>query len=242
MELSVAGGMLGRVLTAVLDLVLPPACAACGAKGARCCAACVAELTARPARRLPHPCPPGLPDCWSAGPYEGPARRALLAYKERGAVALAAVLAQALAFTALTALSRAPSSSWAAGAGGFAVVPVPSSRASVGARGHDPIARLARPAARAMSALGLPARPWAALAQVRPVADQAGLSRAERAANLAGSLQVVRAAGGPPAPCALLVDDIVTTGATLAEAARALRSAGMLVPMAITVAATRRRS
>ena len=59
---------------------------------------------------------------------------------------------------------------------------------------------------------------------------------AERAANLAGSLRVTRPATGPPAPCALLVDDIVTTGATLAEAARALRSAGTPVPLAITVA------
>ncbi|WP_302893405.1 ComF family protein [Actinomadura luzonensis] len=233
------------MLTAVLDLLLPPVCAACGAKGARCCPACLAELSAHPARRLPHPRPSGLPDCWSAGPYEGPVRQAVLAYKERGAVTLATALAEALAFTAITAftaLSDTPGVARAL-AEGFAVVPVPSARATVGARGHDPVARLAVLAARALRALGLPAHPWpAALTQARPVADQAGLSRAQRAANLAGSLRVSLSANGPPAPHVLLVDDIVTTGATLAEAARALRAAGTRVPAAVTVAATRRRS
>ncbi|MEV0628122.1 ComF family protein [Nonomuraea wenchangensis] len=240
-----AAGMLAGVPNAVpnalLDLILPPACAGCGAKGPRCCAACLAELTARPARRLPHPCPPGLPDCWSASSYDGRTRRTLLAYKERGAVTLAAALAEALAFTAVTALSRTPGALRALAAG-FAVVPVPSTRATAGARGHDPVARLALLAARALCALGLPAHPWNGLTQVRSVTDQAGLSSAERAANLAGSLRVSRPATGPPAPCALLVDDIVTTGATLAEAARALRAAGTPVPLAVTVAATRRRS
>ncbi|MGA4990636.1 ComF family protein [Nonomuraea bangladeshensis] len=236
-----AVGMLAGVLDAVLDLILPPACAGCGAKGPRCCAACVAELTARPARRRPDPCPPGLPDCWSASPYDDRTRRTLLAYKERGAVTLAAVLAEALAFTAVTALSRTPGARRALAAG-FAVVPVPSTRATAGARGHDPVARLALLASRALCALDLPARPWNGLTQVRSVTDQAGLSSSERAVNLAGSLRVTRSATGPPAPYALLVDDIVTTGATLAEAARALRSAGTPVPLAITVAATRRRS
>ncbi|TMR98280.1 ComF family protein [Nonomuraea basaltis] len=227
------------MLSAVLDLVLPQTCAGCRAKGARYCGRCLAELTAHPGRRLPRPRLPGTPDCWSASTYDGAVRKAIVAYKERGAVALAGVLAEALAFTAVTAIGRT-GALWATRR--FAVVPVPSGRGSVRARGHDPVGRLAGLAARRLRASGLPAEPWAALSQARPVADQAGLSRTERAANLAGSLRVTGAANGAPAACVLLVDDIVTTGASLLEASRALRSAGVSVPMAVTVAATRRRS
>jgi predicted amidophosphoribosyltransferase len=248
--LSVVGGMLGRVLSAVLDLVLPQTCAGCGAKGARLCGRCLTELTARPARRVPRPRLPGTPDCWSASPYDGAVRKAIVAYKERGAVALAGVLAEALAFTAVTAIAATTEATgataggvgagWARGS--FAVVPVPSARASVSARGHDPVGRLAGPVARRLRAFGLRAEPWPALRQTRRVADQAGLSSAERAANLAGCLQVTEGPKRPPAACVLLVDDIITTGATLVEASRALRSAGVGVPLAVTVAATRRRS
>ncbi|MEV4107653.1 ComF family protein [Nonomuraea sp. NPDC049695] len=238
-ELSVAGGILMRVLSAVLDLVLPQACAGCGAKGARCCPGCLAELIGAPARRLPEPVPHGLPDCWSAAPYEGAVRRVIVAYKERGAVALAGVLAEAAAFTVVRALSGT-GASWADRT--FAVVPVPSGRRTRRHRGHDPVGRLAVLVTGQLRAFGMRAETWAALGQARRVADQAGLSSAERSSNLAGSLQVPDAAKGPPAACALLLDDIVTTGATLVEAARALRSAGVRVPLAVTVAATRRRS
>lgn len=233
-----APGILGRVLNAVLDLVLPPACAGCGAKGACCCPRCFDALTASPARRVPVPRPRGLPDCWSAAPYEGAVRRMIVAYKERGAVALAGVLAEAVTRTVLTAMGEA--GGW--GGDRFAVVPVPSARRSVRGRGHDPVGRLAVLVAARLRALGLDAEPWAGLGQCRRVADQAGLSRSLRAVNLAGSLQVVPAAKGPPAAGALLLDDIVTTGATLAEAARALHAAGIAVPLAATVGATRRRS
>ncbi|MEO3871261.1 ComF family protein [Nonomuraea sp. B12E4] len=226
------------MLSSVLDLVVPSACAGCGAGGTRCCAGCLAALTAAPARRLPEPSPPGLPDCWSAAVYDGVVRRAVVAYKERGAVALAAVLAQAMAFTVLAAVR-----SGAFGPDGpFAVVPVPSGRRALRARGHDPVGRLAVLVARMLRMSGMQAVVWKGLGQARRVVDQAGLSSAERGANLRGSLRVPGAAKGPPAARALLLDDIVTTGATLVEAARALRAAGVDVPLAVTAAATRRRS
>ncbi|MER6580124.1 ComF family protein [Nonomuraea sp. NPDC001023] len=242
------------MLAGVLDVFLPQSCVGCGRAGARCCAGCAAGMAVAPARRGPEPGPPGLPECWSATSYEGAARAAILAYKERGAVGLAGVLAQVLAFTVLTALGAGAGAEagaeagTAAGSGAgwargpFAVVPVPSARRALRVRGHDPMGRVAVLVARHLVASGVRAEPWPALRQARRVADQAGLSSTQRAANLAGSLCVARRAKGPPAPSALLLDDVVTTGASLTEAARALRAAGLRVPMAATVAATRRRS
>ncbi|MEU1631310.1 ComF family protein [Nonomuraea sp. NPDC005701] len=230
------------MLAGVLDVFLPQSCVGCGGVGARCCAGCAAWMAAAPARRGPEPRPPGLPECWSAAPYEGAARAAVLAYKERGAVGLAGVLAQVLAFTVLTALGAAAGAGAGWARGPFAVVPVPSARRALRVRGHDPMGRLAVLVARHLVASGVRAEPWAVLRQTRRVSDQAGLSSTQRAANLAGSLCVAGRAKGPPAPSALLLDDVLTTGASLTEAARALRAAGLRVPMAATVAATRRRS
>lgn len=234
--------MLGRVLNAVLDVLLPRACVGCGAAGEPLCGECLGPLVA-PAPRMPVPCPAGLPGCWSGARYEGPVRRAVIAYKERAQTGLAAPLAALLALTVASALAEAHRVE-----GPFLVVPVPSARRAVRARGHDPMDRLADRAVRALRRLGHPAVLCRALTPARRVADQAGLGAAERAANLAGSLRVTTGPRSPhrsaPAPLGspvVVVDDLVTTGATLAEAARALRGSGAEVVCAATVAATRRR-
>jgi predicted amidophosphoribosyltransferase len=80
-----------------------------------------------------------------------------------------------------------------------------------------------------------------ALAVRRSVRDQAGLDRAARSANLAGSVRLRRSAVGRlRGRAVVLVDDVVTTGATLAEAARVLRASGLDVVGAAVVAATAR--
>jgi predicted amidophosphoribosyltransferase len=93
---------------------------------------------------------------------------------------------------------------------------------------------------------GRPAAVVRLLRFAAPVADQAGLDASARAANLAGRLaarpggQRRLAAGGRPV-LVLICDDVLTTGATLAEARRALRSVGVPVIGAATLAATRRK-
>ncbi|MBZ3908719.1 ComF family protein [Streptomyces griseiscabiei] len=198
------------------DLVLPAECGGCGRPRAVLCPECRAALTgAAPCRVRPVPEPSGLPVVHAAAPYEDAVRATLIAHKERGALALAGPLG-----TALAGAVRA------GGDGPVLLVPVPSARRAVRARGHDPARRIALAAAGQLRGTGTPARVAGVLRQRRAVADQSGLDSRQRLDNLAGALEV--AAGGTrllTGGTVVLVDDLMTTGASLAEAARAVRAA-----------------
>ncbi|MBP5931115.1 ComF family protein [Streptomyces scabiei] len=204
----------------LMDLVLPAECGGCGRSRAVLCAECRAALTgAAPGRVRPVPEPSGLPVVHAAAPYEDAVRATLIAHKERGALALAGPLGTALAGAVRAAVR-------AGGGGPVLLVPVPSARRAVRARGHDPARRIALAAAGELRRTGSPARVAGVLRQRRAVADQAGLDARRRLENLAGALEV--AAGGTPlldGGAIVLVDDLMTTGASLAEAARAVRTA-----------------
>ncbi|MER5445618.1 ComF family protein [Streptomyces sp. NPDC002764] len=207
------------------DLVLPAECAGCGRSRTVLCPACRAALSgAGPSRVRPVPEPDGLPVVHAAARYADEVRAVLLAHKERGALALAAPLGAALAGAVRAGLRQARNG----GAGTpVLLVPVPSARAAVRARGHDPARRIALAAAGELRRDGLPVRVAGVLRQRRPVADQAGLNSGQRLRNLAGALAV--APGGARLlreGRVVLVDDLMTTGASLAEAARAVRAAG----------------
>ncbi|WP_455680728.1 ComF family protein [Streptomyces pseudovenezuelae] len=106
------------------------------------------------------------------------------------------------------------------------LVPVPSARRAVRARGHDPARRIALAAAGELRRAGMPARVVAVLRQRRWVADQSGLNSRQRLDNLAGALTVVPGGGRLLAEgLVVLVDDLMTTGASLTEAARAVQEA-----------------
>ncbi|MFJ2598022.1 ComF family protein [Streptomyces erythrochromogenes] len=209
-------------------LVLPVDCAGCGAVRVLVCADCRGALSGAAAGLVrPSPRPEGLPVVQAAAAYEGAVRAVLLAHKERGALPLAGVLGAALA-AAVLAGGTGP------GPGEVALVPVPSARRQVRARGHDPARRIALAAAGRLRRAGVPARVAPVLGLRRAVADQAGLGARERRENLAGALAVrrdgARLTGGARI---VLVDDVVTTGATLAEAARAVRAAGLAAGPAV---------
>lgn len=175
-----------------------------------------------PRRVRPVPEPPGLPVVHAAAPYAGEVRALLLAHKERGALALAGALGSALAGALRAGL--AAGGAGRQGLGPVVLVPVPSARWAVRARGHDPVRRMALAAAGELRRTGTPARVAAVLRQRRAVADQAGLDARRRRENVAGALEVT--AGGTrllDGGRVVLVDDLITTGASLAEAARALR-------------------
>lgn len=197
------------------------------------CPECRAVLNgAAPRRVRPVPEPPGLPVVHAAARYADAVRAVLLAHKERGALALAGPLGSALAGAVWAGVGQVCDvrSSGAAGGGWPGVpvllVPVPSARQAVRARGHDPARRIALAAAGELRRAGMPARVVAVLRQRRGVADQSGLNSRQRLDNLAGALTVVPGGGRLLTEgLVVLVDDLMTTGASLAEAARAVREA-----------------
>ncbi|SOD93685.1 ComF family protein [Blastococcus haudaquaticus] len=210
---------MGRaVIAALADLVLPRTCAGCGIPGPMLCPGCAA-LLARPCTAAPRRVPWGFPPTAAAGAYAGRVRPVVIEFKERGRVELAAPLGAALALAVAAVVSAVPGPRRS-----VALVPVPSSRAALRSRGRDHVRELAARAVTELCAAGIPATEARLLARRGRVRDSAGLSTAQRRANLAGSFARAAGAIAPPGALLVLVDDVVTTGATLTEAAAALAS------------------
>ena len=201
----------------LLDLILPPACAACGRSGALLCRACLAafEPPSRPVDRFVAPdagivIGDALIVGMAAFSHRGSVRRALAALKYSGASRLAPSLARDAA-PAVTRLLDVT--------GLAALVPVPIHRERLRVRGYNQAALIARE-------LGLATRqPFAdVLERTRPTTRQHRLDRAARLANLRGAF-AVRADASVPATV-IVVDDIITTTATLEACASVLVDAG----------------
>lgn len=218
----------------LLDLAFPPACAGCGREGYPICADCAPALRVRlelPAGvtiGLPAEMPEPLLQLEWCAPFNGVVRRALHALKYGGEQRLAEPLGRAMA------------DRWRrTGAGGDLVVPVPVHPDRARERGFDQAVLLAEVAARQ---LGLPMaqlleRRHATVAQYR-------LGRRDRAVNVRDAFGPVDT---PPhhlratteGRWAILVDDVVTTGATLAACARVLLDSGFMAVSGLTAARER---
>ncbi|MDJ0349874.1 phosphoribosyltransferase family protein [Cryobacterium sp. PH29-G1] len=206
------------------SVLLPTECSGCGAVDRALCAACRVAL--RPAV---HSVTRDDAVIWSALTYEGVARHVISAYKDGGRTDAAAALAAPLRAAVVAALAAHPDDVDCSTRRGIQLVTIPSSSQAWRERGYHPVDALLHRA-------GL--HPVAALTQRREALDQVGLGRAERVANKSNSLIARRPLAGTRV---LLVDDIVTTGATLLEARRAVFAAGGTVIALATLAETRRR-
>ncbi|TFB53911.1 ComF family protein [Cryobacterium tagatosivorans] len=207
---------------AVLDawaVLLPIECSGCGAPDRALCAACRAAL--RPA--VHQSLRGGLP-VWSGLDYSGVARRVLGAYKDGGRTDAALALAGPLRLAVAAALADLGADDQ----GGVHLVTIPSSRRAWRARGFHPVELL-------LARAGLAGAPM--LRQVGDPLDQVGLGREARTRNRHGSLAARRPL--PGFRC-VVVDDILTTGATILEARRAVLEAGGEVLGLATLAETRR--
>lgn len=209
----------------MLDLFLPAECGGCGAPSTRWCAACAGELSV--AADQPHVVnpriDPGVP-VFALGRYANARRQAILALKERGRADLVDPLARALAVGVHRLLS------WGIIDTPLTVVPAPTRRSAARRRGGDPVARLARAAvARHPDITVAPALRLRALTR-----DSVGLGTAARERNVAGRV-VLR--GSPPRTEVMVIDDIVTTGATARESVRILSAAGVRVAAVLAIAA-----
>lgn len=201
-------------------------CAGCGRLPGAWCAGCAAvagiasvvgDVAGRPLS--------------AAGRYEGPLGRAVVGHKERGRLALAGPLGRLLADAVLALpCGRAE-----------LLVPVPSAAAAVRARGQDHARRLASAAATELRGRGRPVVAVPALTVVREVRDQAGLSGSARRANVTGAFALGRRHRGALAGrSVVVVDDVVTTGSSLAAAVEALtRSGAQVVGCAVVASAGR---
>lgn len=220
------------------DLLLGAACPGCGRSSVGLCTGCRVELAAtEPHPTRPSPCPPGFPTTITGGPYDDLLRNLISAHKERQAWLLTPALGRRLAGSVAPLLR-------AAGPGPVYLVPVPSAAAAIRNRGRDATAAIATVAARSLAGTrpGDSIRMVRLLRPVRRLADQSDLTEAERHANLSGAYAVRSGRSLRTAGRVIVVDDLVTTGSSLAEATRALTAAGLEVVGAAVIAATVRRT
>lgn len=209
----------------MLDLLLPLQCGGCGAPGTRWCPECATDL--RPGDGHPHlvtpRADPGAP-VFALGRYAGPRRHAIVEFKEHGRTDLSGPLAHTLAVGVHRLLS------WRIVDLPLCLVPAPTRRWSARRRGGDPVTRLAALATAAHPGIAvtplLRMRAWAR--------DSVGLDGAARERNIRGRIRLT--AAPPRGRDVLLVDDIVTTGATAAESVRVLRAGGARIAGVLVLA------
>ncbi len=217
---------LDRAVVDALAVLAPVACSGCGLPDRAVCDTCRRALAPHPTRvsrsgldRL------HAPPVWAALQYVGPVAAVIGAFKDGGRTDAAALLGRALHAAVVCALAEAPAGR------PVEVCTIPSTARAHRERGYRPVDLMLRRS-------GIRSAPVLRLTRDR--ADQAGLGAQARRANAEGALVAPRALAGRRF---LIVDDVLTTGSTLAEAMRALTTAGAAtVALAVLAETPLRRS
>lgn len=203
-----------HIIKSLQEIIFPVRCLGCGALGLEICSQCrkfwQPRIYRSRSRRKPQ-----FP-IYSSIPYSPIAGKVLLAAKEHGLQRADELMVSALSHSLSLCLQEQGI--------GF-LVPIPSRKSVARLRGRQFISELTREIG---SGARVPTREI--LTHTRIVKDQSKLDAMERGENLEGALTSLRYLSGK----AIIVDDLVTTGATLHEAARALRATGIEVSAAIT--------
>ena len=201
-----------KAIHALATGLVPPLCAACG-RGCRADATLCTRCARRLAARVPLSGggPPGVDCAWSSAAHEDVARDLVVALKFRRLLPVAALMAERIVWLAPPQLLSGT------------IVPVPTSPLRSLVRGFDPAAEIAAAMA---ERTGMPLR--GSLAR-----SGSGRQVGRRRSRRIGDPPPIRAVGEAPRS-ALLVDDVLTTGATMTAAARALRGAGAVRVAAVT--------
>ncbi len=213
-------------LRSLSKLIFPVACIGCGAAQVEICPSCSGLWSAPPIlSRLD-----SLPLAFTAR-YQPRVQRFILAAKEDGSKVARSALAHSLSASLRTLMAGKRCE-------GVLLVPIPSHRATIRARGRDHGLLLARAVSQNF---GSEVDVAPLLRVIRPVADQTGLNPSQRAANLAGAFsadsQLIRRKGRA---AIVMVDDVITSGTSFREGARALTSVGCPPVAAISACASAR--
>ena len=198
------------MLEALLDVFAPSHCAGCGALAATLCPRCFAAIARRP---IVQEGVPGVGRVSGLGAYDGVLRRAVLALKYSNAAAVGETLGELLADRLACA--------------GDVLVPVPLHTSRLRKRGYNQAEVLARGVLRGRRSRGCPPRLVTdALIRTVPTAPQSGLDHAARHENVGAAFCAGPGACDVMNKHVVLVDDVLTTGATLRACALVLTTHG----------------
>jgi ComF family protein len=194
------------------QLVFTPKCLICSRLGIELCPSCIKGVAPFRARDLSE-----ITACFCAGEYSGWLRDALICYKN-GDVRYVELLSQVLYSTLDKFL----------GFQNLTLFPIPSSHQKIKERGFDSVANICSHMIQRNKSITIDETN---LFLRRIVLDQVGLNAAQRHSNLEGAFGIRRTVNGT----VVLIDDVVTTGATLNSAARTLKFAGAQQVFALTL-------